>query len=153
MKEKKERLNTQLESAGAEYLVLGNLLRYRIQSFITSQNFEDYDIVATNPEKNKSIKIQVKSRLKNSDTSFPIKKFGSDFVVFVKLNCGMKRHNKMCYKYKDIVEYYIIPTKICKENVSGDWSKIYIRELPKYEKYKNNWDLIRKKLRLNKNEI
>ena len=81
------RTNTQLEAAGAEYLVLGHLLRLRIQSFICSQNFEDYDIVATNPEKNKSIKIQVKSRFDETASSFPIRKFGSEFVVCVKLNC------------------------------------------------------------------
>ncbi len=144
------RTNTQLESAGAEYLVLGNLLRFKIQSFITSQNFEDYDIVATNPKKNKSIKIQVKSRFKESDTSFPIKKFGSKFVIFVKLNCGRRKDKKLTYEYRDPPEFYIFPTKLCKKyNRGGDWNKVHIKDIPNYKKYKDNWGLIKQKLDIN----
>jgi len=143
------RTNTQLESAGAEYLVLGNLLRFRIQSFITSQNFEDYDIVATNPEKNLSIKIQVKSRFKESDMSFPIKKFGSEIVVFVKLNCGRRKQGKITYEYRKQPEYYIIPTEVCKKyNRGGNWNKVHIKDIPNYEQYKDNWELIKKMLEI-----
>ncbi len=143
------RTNTQLESAGAEYLVLGNLLRFRIQSFITSQNFEDYDIVATNPEKNLSIKIQVKSRFKESDMSFPIKKFGSEIVVFVKLNCGRRKQGKITYEYRKQPEYYIIPTEVCKKyNRGGSWNKVHIKDIPNYEQYKDNWELIKKMLEI-----
>ena len=142
-----KRTNTQLESASAEYLVLGNLLRFRIQSFITSQNFEDYDIVATNPDKNKSIKIQVKSRFKESDNCFPIKKFGSEFVVFIKLNCGRRKSGKLTYEYRKQPEFYVLPTQLCKRyNRGGNWSKLYLSDIPDYQKYKDNWQLIKDEL-------
>jgi len=143
------RANTQLEAAGAEYLVLGHLLRFKIQSFITSQNYEDYDIVATNPEKKKSIKIQVKSRFKESDTSFPIKKFGAEVVVFVKLNCGRRKEGVLTYEYRKQPEFYIFPMALCeKYNHGGEWHKVHIKEFPDYEKYKDNWGLIKELLEL-----
>jgi len=143
------RTNTQLESCGAEFLVLGNLLRRRIQAFITSQNFEDYDIVATNPDKNTSIKIQVKSRFKESDKSFIIKKFGSEFVVFVRLNCARKRIKKLVYECRLPPDFYVFPTKLCKKyNQGGKWHKVHLRDIPRSDRYKDNFDLIRNKLGL-----
>jgi hypothetical protein len=56
------RLDTSLESAGAEFLVLGHLLVEGIQAFKAYTNFPDYDIIATHAEKNRSCCIQVKSR-------------------------------------------------------------------------------------------
>ena len=83
------RKNTKLESTGAEYLVLGYLLRERVQTFKSPENNPDYDLIATNPGKNLSIRLQVKSRwATNSDNSFPIKNCNSEFVIFVALNCG-----------------------------------------------------------------
>src|SRR3989338_1645295 len=124
------RLKTQLEAAGAEYLVLGHLLRRKIQSFICSQNFEDYDIVATNPEKNKSLKIQVKSRFRVSATGFPIKKFGSDIVIFVRLNCGRVKKKQPTYTYEKEPEFYIFPTELClkvqNDSLKNKWGKISI---------------------------
>jgi hypothetical protein len=142
-----KRINTQLESAGAEHLVLGNLLIRKIQSFITSQNFEDYDIVAVNPEKNTSAKIQVKSRLKEHDNSFPIKKFKSDFVVFVRLNCARTKRNIVEYPYRESPEYYIFPTELCKDvNKGGNWNKVHLKDIHDVEKYKDNWQIIIDKL-------
>lgn len=144
-----KRANTQLESAGAEHLVLGNLLRFKIQAFITTQNFEDYDIIATNPENNLSIRVQVKSRFKESDMSFPIKKFGSEVVVFVKLNCGRRKAGQLTYEYRKQPEFYIFPTEICKEyNRGGQWNKVHVRDIPEFEKYKDNWGLVKGLLRL-----
>lgn len=143
------RVDTKLESAGAEFLVLGNLLRFRIQSFICSQNFDDYDIVATNPEKSKSVRIQVKSRLKESDNSFIIKKFGSEFVVFVRLNCGRRKKRELAYEYRKQPEYYIFPTGLCQEfNRGGEWNKVHLKDIPNYENYKDNWGLIKEELNL-----
>lgn len=143
------RTNTQLESTSAVHLVLGNLLRFKIQSFITSQNFEGYDIVATNPDKKRSIKIQVKSRFKESDRSFPIKNFDSEFVIFVKLNCGRRRDGKLTYEYRKKPEFYIFPTPICKKYYrKGGWNKLHIKDIPNYEKYENKWELINNKLKL-----
>jgi hypothetical protein len=143
------RVNTQLEAAGTEYLVLGNLLRRRIQSFICSRNFEGYDLVAINPERNRSIKIQVKSRFTESAMSFPIKKFGSDVIVFVKLNCGRRKEGRLTYEYRKHPEFYIFPTELCKKySRKGDWRKVHIKNIPNYEKHRDNWGIIKRKLKL-----
>jgi len=67
-----KRQDTKLESEGAEFLVLGNLLIEGISCFKAYINFPGYDLVAVNPDKSKTAKIQVKSRWA---TKFPYKKF------------------------------------------------------------------------------
>jgi hypothetical protein len=52
------RLDTSLESAGAEFLVLGNLLIEGVQAFKAYTNFPSYDLIATNAEKNRSCRVQ-----------------------------------------------------------------------------------------------
>lgn len=146
---KPKRLNTQLEATGAEHLVLGELLRRRIQAFITPQNFESYDIVATNPEKkSKLVKIQVKSRFKSTDWSFPIHKEDTDFVIFFKLNIK-KNSDKLDYDYSESSRIFIFPIKVVLENRAKDgWHKVSIKKIPQFEKYEDNWNLIKKKLQM-----
>ena len=88
------RLDTRLEAEGAEFLVLGQLLLHRVASYKTYTNMPGYDLVATNPELNKSAMIQVKSRWHTGATGFPIKNFDCDFVVVVLLNRGSKDGKK-----------------------------------------------------------
>ena len=59
---KKKRKDTKLASTGAEFIVMGRLLLNEIQTYKTYVNFEGYDLVSVNPQKNKSAKIQVKSK-------------------------------------------------------------------------------------------
>ena len=54
---KQKRKNTRLESEGAEFLVLGNLLLNGIPSYKTYTNMPGYDLVATSPENNTSVMI------------------------------------------------------------------------------------------------
>src|SRR4051812_46499425 len=85
------RQDTKLESEGAEFLVLGNLLLDGVSCFKAYVNFRGYDLVATNPESDKTARIQVKSRwATNYDRSFPIKNFDCEFVVHVALNRGYR---------------------------------------------------------------
>ena len=77
------RQNTTLESEGAEFLVLAHLLIQGIPSYKTYTNMAGYDITATNPEKNRSARIQVKSRWRTGAEGFIIKNFDCDFVVVV----------------------------------------------------------------------
>ena len=89
------KLDTSLESSGAEFLVLGNLLVEGIQAFKAYTNFPGYDLVATSAENNRSCRIQVKSRWATDfDGGFPIKNFDCDFVVFVALNRGYRNRRK-----------------------------------------------------------
>ncbi len=88
------RLNTQLESSGAEFLVLGNLLIQGIAAYKTYQNYKSYDIIAVNADKGSMVRIQVKSRYQTGWNGFLIKDFDCDFVVLVALNRGYKKPRK-----------------------------------------------------------
>ena len=69
-----KRRDTKLESEGAEFLVLGNLLLNRISAFKAYVDFPGYDLIATNPETHRSARIQVKSRWQSDWNGFIIKK-------------------------------------------------------------------------------
>lgn len=139
------RLDTRLESEGAEFLVLGNLLLERISTYKTYTNMPGYDLVATNPEKNTSAKIQVKSRWRTNAPGFLISNFNCDFVVFCRLNRGNKAGNGTVQP----PEYFIIPVEIVKTAPrSQSWGKILLRDIPNVEQYADRWDLIREFLKL-----
>jgi hypothetical protein len=57
-----KRQDTKLESEGAEFLVLGNLLIDGISTYKSYINFPGYDLTAINPDTKKIARIQVKSR-------------------------------------------------------------------------------------------
>ena len=57
-----QRQNTKLESEGAEFLVLGNLLIEGISCYKSYINFPGYDLVAVTPDRSKTARIQMKSR-------------------------------------------------------------------------------------------
>ncbi|HBC45626.1 MAG TPA: hypothetical protein DCZ43_01130, partial [candidate division Zixibacteria bacterium] len=84
----KKRLDTTLESKGAEFLVLGQLLIRKIAAYQTYTNMPGYDIIAVNPEKNTSARIQVKCRWETTPPHFLINNIDCDFVIAVKLNRG-----------------------------------------------------------------
>jgi hypothetical protein len=139
------RLETRLESEGAEFLVLGNLLLERIPTYKTYTNMPGYDLVATNPERNISAKIQVKSRWRTNAPGFLIRSFNCDFVVFCRLNRGSKTGRAKILP----PEYFVLPVEIVKAvHRSGNWGKLYLRDIPDVEKYRDRWDLIRAFLQL-----
>ena len=133
------RLDTKLESSGAEFLVLGNLLLRRIPAYKTYTNMPGYDLVATNAEKHTSARIQVKSRWETGASGFPMANFDCDFVVAAFLNRGSKSRKK------DIgaPAFYVFPIAV----IVGlprtqTWNKVYLRNIKKAEFYRENWLLI-----------
>ncbi len=133
------RLDTRLEAEGAEFLVLGQLLLQRIASYKTYTNMPGYDLVATNPESNKSAMIQVKSRWRTGAAGFPIKNFNCDFVVVVLLNRGSKDGKKETFPPK----YYVFPVNLIRAAPRSDkWGKVNLRDIPDYQNYENKWELI-----------
>lgn len=153
------RQDTKLESEGAEFLVLGNLLIAGVSCFKAYVNFPGYDLVAWSPTTSKTAKIQVKSRwATNYDKSFPIKNFDCDFVVHVALNRGY-RFGKMAKADELDVkapEFYIFPIDIVQKHASGRWGKVVITKISDYQDYRDKWSLISNFLsgesfRLNKN--
>lgn len=85
------RLDSRLENVGAEFLVLGHLLIEKIEAHKAYTNYPGYDIVAINPESERTCRIQVKSRWATDyNKRFPIKNFDCDFVVLAALNRGYR---------------------------------------------------------------
>jgi hypothetical protein len=133
------RLDTTLESEGAEFLVLGNMLIQRIPTYKTYTNMPGYDLVATNPEKNTSARIQVKSRWETGSSGFPIKNYECDFVVAAFLNRGSKTGKK---KVKDPI-FYVLPIEVIVDSPRSEtWNKFYLRYLTDPDIYRDNWTLI-----------
>jgi len=141
------RLDTSLESSGAEFLVLGHLLVEGIQAFKAYTNFPGYDLIATAPEQNRSCRVQVKSRWATDfDGGFPIKNFGCDFVVFVQLNRGYRYRRKQTPEDDGRREprFFVFPVAVIQSAQVPDsaWGKVFLRHIEGYESYENRWDLI-----------
>ena len=133
------KLDTRLESEGAEFLVLGQLLLQKIATYKTYTNMPGYDLVATNPEANTSAKIQVKSRWRTGATGFPIKNFNCDFVVAAFLNRGSKDGKKEILS----PEFYVMPVKVVRSLPREErWSKVNLKDMPDLELYRGNWNQI-----------
>lgn len=134
-----QRLDTKLESAGAEFLVLGNLLLHRIPAYKTYTNMPGYDLVATNAENNTSARIQVKSRWETGSSGFPISNFDCDFVVAAFLNRGSKSGKK---EISDPA-FYVFPISVFTNLPrAAKWNKVYLRNVPNPEFYRSKWNLI-----------
>ncbi len=148
---KTERKNTRLESEGAEFLVLGNLLILGVPTYKTYTNMPGYDLVATNPEKNKSVRIQVKSRYQTNWDGFIIKNLDADFVVLVTLNRGIpgSSNKRVGIDIKE-PDFYIFPIEYVLEirDKENSWGKITKARMIEFEHYRNKWDLIEMKLEL-----
>jgi hypothetical protein len=143
-----KRQNTKLESEGAEFLVLGNLLIEGISAYKAYVNSPGYDLTAVNPEARKIARIQVKSRwATNYDRSFPIKNFECDFVVHVALNRGYAFGKETSVDDSGVESpvFYVFPVDLVRQAQSrrDSWGKVPIRKIPEVEKYRDNWKLIR----------
>jgi hypothetical protein len=148
------RLDTSLESAGAEFLVLGNLLVEGIQAFKAYTNFPGYDLIATNADQNTSCRIQVKSRWATDfDGGFPIRNFDCDFVVFVALNRGYRYRRKLTEEgagRKD-PQFYVFPVEVLRkaQDPNSKWGKVFLRHTENPDQYLSDWHRIRKFLNSN----
>jgi hypothetical protein len=133
------RLDTKLESEGAEFLVLGQLLLHGIPTYKTYTNMPGYDLVATNPGANRSARIQVKSRWKTGAPGVLIKRFDCEFVVVVRLNRGKKGGGGNVLP----PEFFVFPVGVVHAaHQPGRWSKVYLKHIKNFESYKDNWQLV-----------
>lgn len=136
------RQNTHLESEGAEFLVLGNLLTLGIPSYKTYNNMPGYDITATNPERNRSARIQVKSRWRTGAEGFIIKNFDCDFVVVVLLNRGAKDGSAKVLP----PEFYVLPVEMVQKlhNPNSTWGKLSLSKIPGFKEQQDQWQIVSK---------
>ena len=134
------RRDTRLESEGAEFLVLGELLIRGIPAYKTYRNMPGYDLVALDPDRDRSAHISVKSRWVTDATGFIIKNFNCDFVVVAKLNRGTKKDRGKIMP----PEFFVLPIETLK-NVprSKGWNRIRFGSVPYFKSYLGRWDLIR----------
>ena len=149
----KKKFNTKLFSEGAEFLVLSKLLLARIETYKAYENQEGYDLIAINAKKNLSAKIQVKSKNFKGDSSFYLNKdykTKSDFYVFAQTNSltvdykvipdNESRPNLFVLDQKTVNKY----KKIDKKGLPY----LLLSSLPDKEQYLENWDQIKKFLKV-----
>lgn len=134
------RQNTRIESEGAEFLVLGQLLIAGIPTYKSYTNMPGYDLVATNLEVNTSARISIKSRWRTKAEGFIIKSFDCDFVVIAKLNRGSKDGRSEVLP----PEFFILPVEVVRAAPRTEgWGKVSFRGIGDLEKYRDGWHLIR----------
>jgi hypothetical protein len=134
------RQNTQLECAGAEFLVLGNLLIAGIPAYKNYMNMPGYDLIAINPKLNRSARIQVKSRWRTGAEGFIINNFDCDFVVIALLNRGSKDGTAEIRS----PDYFILPVHTARmlPRTEG-WGKVSFSKIREFSSYRENWEAIR----------
>ena len=132
------RLNTQLESKGARFLVLGQMLIRGIDASMVSENQSGYDLVATRTGRSSSARIQVKSRWRTGAPKFNIKNLDCDFGVVVKLNRGMKDGTGEVHD----PEYFVFPVAVI-EKMPRKSGNVHFKQIPDIERYQDQWDLIK----------
>lgn len=134
-----KRQNTRIESEGAEFLVLGQLLIQGIPAYKTYTQQPGYDLVVINPDRHRSGRISVKSRWTTTATGFILKSLNCDFIVLVKLNRGSKDGNAEIRP----PEYFILPAHVLRDVPrSKGWNRISFGSIPGFKTYQDRWDLI-----------
>ncbi|RVT86241.1 hypothetical protein [Inhella crocodyli] len=139
---KARRQDTSLESEGAEFLVLGNLLVEGIVAHKTYTNNPGYDLVAIDPERGTSARIQVKSRWRTGAEGFIIKNFDTDFVVVALLNRGSKDGKREIAP----PEFYVLPAeevRAASAAYQNAWGKLPLGRIPGFKDRLSDWGAIR----------
>ena len=130
-------------SAGAEFLVMGQLMRRNILTYKAPQNNEGYDLICIHPDPRHSpiggqraqVRVQVKSRYATDcDRGFPVKEasFGAfDFLIVVFLNIGKFFGKNDGSAGAEQPEFYTLSNKFIREHHdhSSSWQKIRLKHL------------------------
>lgn len=130
-------------SAGAEYLVMGYLMRRNILTYKAPPNNEGYNVICIHPDPRHTpsngelaqVRVQVKSRYATDcDRGFPVKdtSFGAfDFLIVVFLNIG-----KFYGKHDGLAgarapEFYTLPNAFIRQyhNATSSWQKVRLKPL------------------------
>ena len=129
-------------SLGAEYLVMGHLMRRNILAYKAPPNNEGYDLLCIHPTPSlcsRQLRVQVKSRLATDcDHGFPVRAgtLGAfDFLIVAFLNVGYFFRKAKAgadpREGKNVPEFYTFPAKWIKKHlqVGGSWERVQLRGL------------------------
>ncbi|TWT48311.1 hypothetical protein Pla111_00740 [Botrimarina hoheduenensis] len=132
------RRDTKLESEGAEFLVLGNLLARGVQCHKAYTQTARYDLLALSHDHKIAVTIQVKSRWDLKARGFFLKSVDSDFVVAVFLNRSTTDPSKEADP-----KYFVLPKRIVKKYWRDEKvPKVYLPGIYNLQRYESAWNLI-----------
>lgn len=152
MKKMAERdaLRLPVVSAGAEYLVMGHLMRRNILVYKAPPNNEGYDLICIHPDPRHVLKkgevaqvrIQVKSRYATDcDRAFQVKEATFEafhFLIGVFLNIGEFFGNHDGSEGARQPEFYTLPNEFARQHydATSKWQKVRLKNLErKIERY------------------
>lgn len=146
-------------SLGAEYLVIGNLMRRNILAYKAPTNNEGYDLICIHPDPQsftKAIRVQVKSRYQtDSDMSFPVKEKtfeAFDYLIIVFLNIGYYFSKSGKDGGKKPPDFFTLPRSFIKEHhyrPESGFEKVRLRGLDLFPfKDEDGFELIAKDLKI-----
>ncbi len=147
-------------SHGAEFLVIGYLMRRNVLTYKAPPNNEGYDLICIHPDprqETKLLRVQVNSRYQTDcDRAFPVKEKSFDafdylVVVFQNIGFFFKKNKQVLEGYQQ-PEFYCFPSRWIREHhkiFQSGWQKVHTRGLEQeIEAYKNErgFDLIARDL-------
>jgi hypothetical protein len=150
---KQDFLRLPVVSAGAEFLVMGHLMRRNILAYKAPPNNEGYDLICIHPDprhrpaKNElpQVRVQVKSRYATDcDRGFPVKEASLeafDFLIVAFLNIGKFFGKNDGTNGSREPEFYTLSRDFIREHhdASSSWQKVKLRKLEaEIEPFKND---------------
>ena len=142
----RDALRLPIVSLGAEYLVMGHLMRRNILTYKAPPNNEGYDLICIHPDpkrSSKQIRVQVKSRYQtDSDRAFPVKEKtfeAFDYLIVAFLNIGYFYRKKPVREGLKEPEFFTLPNEFVRKHhrvVASGWEKVHTKALD-LEKFKN----------------
>lgn len=140
---KRDWLRLPVVSAGAEYLVMGSLMRRNILTYKAPERNEGYDLICIHPDPSYTpgtgevaqVRVQVKSRYATDcDRGFPIQEKSLDafdFLVVVFLNIGKFYGKHDGSTGREAVEYFTLSNDFIRahHNTASSWQKVRLKSL------------------------